>query len=332
MPEFNFTQERARLRALYEIQQQGSKWVVFSGGYKLGWYFTERQYAENYIQDLIIKRINRSRSHRPRDSKKQQCYQAEWFLTAINRGLPKGDLIQYCQQLAIKAGLKPLAPRFRWATKAATHSWATYTEVVLKPGAGMEILLHEYAHVLTWENRPGHDITWAEAYTKLVYQEYGEEVGNKLRENFARVFRTSQSTGNTMFTRAAQNNQPNEGGGMSQELKIKLSGTTARDFDLSGLPVTVLREFKRGKGSVKEISVSIETAKELVNQLKLKDTKDSGVSYDTRYAFRLSAKQIEKQIAKAEGTGTEEPAAVTETPVPVEPAAVEAAPAAAAEG
>lgn len=91
-------------------------------------------------------------------------------------------------------------------------------------------------------------------------------------------------------------------------MKLKLSGTSFKAVDLTGIPgIGEIKEVKRGKGFVYVApEATPEAAAEVVKRLQAKDTAESGLKYEERYACRIDAKKIDKLISQAsEVTGAQ---------------------------
>lgn len=102
------------------------------------------------------------------------------------------------------------------------------------------------------------------------------------------------ATGHTLFESLPITINP-EG-----NVKVKISGTSYAALDLKGIEVESTKEVKRGKGIVVVIEASPESAKEILARLQAKDKPDSGLSYEARYACRIDAKRLDKQLSQAE--------------------------------
>lgn len=103
-----------------------------------------------------------------------------------------------------------------------------------------------------------------------------------------------------------------------RNMDVKLSGTSYAALDLNGVPVTETKEIKRGKGIVVKITTTPEGAAEILTRLRGRDKEDSGLTYEQRYACRVDAKRLDKQLNQVEEASAvaEAPATPTEeTPV-----------------
>lgn len=104
-------------------------------------------------------------------------------------------------------------------------------------------------------------------------------------------------TGHTLYERLPFNLK--EG-----KVQIKISGTTFAAVDLNGIAVESQKEVKRGKGLVVVIEATPDSAKEILSRLQAKDVADSGLSYEARYACRMDAKRLDKQLSQAAEAAT----------------------------
>jgi hypothetical protein len=55
-------------------------------------------------------------------------------------------------------------------------------------------------------------------------------------------------------------------------------------------------EFRRGRGTIRVVKTTEEGAREILARIQSKDHSDSGLSYEARYAFRVDAAKVIKQL------------------------------------
>ena len=185
----------------YQIVQQGQAWRILSNGKPLTWLYTQKSYAERAVRELLEKAGERAahaqwrREHgitnRPRDSKKRKAYAAERAVPMLTDGprlLQTPNVLEaMCVRWAREIGATPAVPQVRFSSRKR-GACASGNQITLGSKADLGTLVHEYAHVLTWDEWPAHGPRWAEAYVKLVRVAFGKDLGPKMAEQLEQQF------------------------------------------------------------------------------------------------------------------------------------------------
>lgn len=188
----------------YSVEPCGQFWRIRSNGKPLAWLYPERRIAEWEIARLQEKAAARAERRswlasagiapRKRDSKRKAVYRAERVAGVIGNPLCRltklttEDMVNECERWAREAGLPALRPRVRISNRKR-QGWAhaSFNEIVLSPGLCIGVLVHEYAHVLTWEEQPAHGPKWANTYVQLVRVAMGDSFANELARQFRMI-------------------------------------------------------------------------------------------------------------------------------------------------
>lgn len=191
-------------RTIQTFGPQGVKTVVryqiLSNGKPLQWLYWTQSDAEYALRDIMDRAESRRRRSAwrkanghavVRDSKRKAAYKAErlaGMMAYAPMTMTVEQMAVQCREWAREAGFtRVVHPRIKYSGRKRGGAHCFVSEIVLSKGNGIGVLIHEYAHALTWEEKPAHGPQWAYAYVKLTRVALGGEQADKLASEFRKI-------------------------------------------------------------------------------------------------------------------------------------------------